>query len=641
MIPHLIHSCWLDKVEYDNEKAPAKYNPKYDEFLESWKRFHPNHHFYWWNRRRLEGLFESPELNRWKDFWYSGLKRHIERCDFARYALLWMYGGVYRDLDYRCNKSIEPLLTGRELGLVREPLLHGLSEKLDPALTRGVDHQISNGLMMSAKRHWFWSELMDHVVQNYDPQARVVVNTGPTRMRLFCALVLHRLPFNTFIETCDIFPYDYNEQLTAECPAGSPRRAYTTSRWKDGTNWQQDGGAHSFSAEGGQMPHPMENRRGNGFRIVTEKGTMEQGGKATDVALYQKVLESLGYRVVVQSPDQAFDDGEDGMVGNLFLEHIPLGVLPKAKKNYFMINQEIGHDQSGYRYLDVILCKSRYARDLLNAYKSRSAMNWKAYHTSHTSIDRYDPRVTKDYSLALHVPGKSLNKQTDVVLQTWLHHPEYPTLHVVLNPHQIRVPYAVRHAANIILYERLPPDQLQQLQNRCGLHLCPSEAEGFGHYINEARSTRSVILTTNAPPMNELIDNTCGILISASHCVADRYSTPITPSLPGSCSFKIDTPALEQAMTAYLHLSPQQREGLGKRARERYDRDTQYMEQMLRKLWSPARQHTGTIEETPLSTGHRGKAFLIRSVSGRSPVIVAGVVALFLALLLLSKKRTQ
>jgi len=42
--------------------------------------------------------------------------------------------------------------------------------------------------------------------------------------------------------------------------------------------------------------------------------------------------------------------------------------------------------------------------------------------------------------------------------------------------------------------------------NMCLVHIFPSQVEGFGHVINEARSCASVVITTNYPPMNELVD---------------------------------------------------------------------------------------------------------------------------------------
>jgi hypothetical protein len=45
--------------------------------------------------------------------------------------------------------------------------------------------------------------------------------------------------------------------------------------------------------------------------------------------------------------------------------------------------------------------------------------------------------------------------------------------------------------------------------------LCPSIIEEWGQNIDEARQAKSLILTLDAPPMNELLDKTCGVLIKA------------------------------------------------------------------------------------------------------------------------------
>jgi hypothetical protein len=51
------------------------------------------------------------------------------------------------------------------------------------------------------------------------------------------------------------------------------------------------------------------------------------------------------------------------------------------------------------------------------------------------------------------------------------------------------------------------------MQLESGVHLCVSEREGFGHYLNEARGAAAVVITTEHPPMNELVRPGVGVLV--------------------------------------------------------------------------------------------------------------------------------
>lgn len=47
--------------------------------------------------------------------------------------------------------------------------------------------------------------------------------------------------------------------------------------------------------------------------------------------------------------------------------------------------------------------------------------------------------------------------------------------------------------------------QVRTFQSEHPIHICASEREGFGHYINEARAAGAFIISTDHPPMNEFV----------------------------------------------------------------------------------------------------------------------------------------
>lgn len=74
-------------------------------------------------------------------------------------------------------------------------------------------------------------------------------------------------------------------------------------------------------------------------------------------------------------------------------------------------------------------------------------------------------------------------------------------------------------------FQPLRPHGLSHLQQSTPLHVCPSEREGFGHYINEARAAGAVVIAPDHPPMNELVNATTGVLIRVNR----TFSQPGPP----------------------------------------------------------------------------------------------------------------
>lgn len=107
---------------------------------------------------------------------YDNFDRNLERVDFARYALLYLEGGVYADLDFECLKSFDPLLSSQQPILGTEPDEHLHIYRFDSI--------ICNALLMSPPRHDFWPRLMKFIADNYQHGGDVVYNTGPMALTM-------------------------------------------------------------------------------------------------------------------------------------------------------------------------------------------------------------------------------------------------------------------------------------------------------------------------------------------------------------------------------------------------------------------------------------------------------------------------
>jgi len=194
---------------------------------------------------------------------------------------------------------------------------------------------------------------------------------------------------------------------------------------------------------------------------------------------------------------------------NFFIEHIDKYYFHKNSINCFIPNPEYTKkkDIKYIQKMDYILCKTHETEKIFEKFPAKKVF------IGFTSKDRMEGNTNKTKSF-FHLAGSSRQKGTDVLVDLWLKHPEWPTLTIVQNPKKYTREEPIK-AGNInYILDYVDDKELKNLQNNNLFHLCPSESEGFGHYIVEALSCGAITLTTDAPPMNELVRKDRGILVS-------------------------------------------------------------------------------------------------------------------------------
>lgn len=224
------------------------------------------------------------------------------------------------------------------------------------------------------------------------------------------------------------------------------------------------------------------------------------------------MLERYGHTVrgeMFNAPDPTFRQCDV----NIFLEVINPRHLTHARQNWIVPNSEWWYPEWNQylNYFSRVLCKTRDCYDLW----SRKIGPQKCVYTGFEANDYYAPDVPRVPTF-LHLAGKSETKNTAAVMDAWReHHLPYPLIVSAFKPEIVRL---TRGVPNVTQVERFP--SVVETMNQCRFHIMPSKNEGFGHAIHEALGCGGVVITTDAPPMNEFVGVDRRFLIPVSQKVS-------------------------------------------------------------------------------------------------------------------------
>jgi glycosyltransferase involved in cell wall biosynthesis len=239
---------------------------------------------------------------------------------------------------------------------------------------------------------------------------------------------------------------------------------------------------------------------------------------------------------------------------NLMLERVRPEYLAAARRNVLMPHPEWfdERDRAWLPRLDRVFALTRHAVPIFEALGARVDC------TGFTSEDRLDAAVPRERAF-FHLAGRSRNKGTDTLLATWRRHPEWPRLTVLQSPRVARAAIAAPNIAHRVGY--LHDAELKRIQNAHRFHLCPSETEGFGHYLVEAMGVGAVVVTLDAPPMNEMVTPARGALMPPSRTGTQSLAT----------TYFYDETALENVIERLLATPDAELARMGEAARAWFD----------------------------------------------------------------------
>jgi len=292
-------------------------------------------------------------------------------------------------------------------------------------------------------------------------------------------------------------------------------------------------------------------------------------GLDSDVLLLDQALTNAGHKVTFshcrsRNIFQRIFSRKPKYDINIYLERVFPNWFKTAPINVLIPNQERYPERHIHRlkHIDSVFCKSQHAQEIFSKLE---------VHTQFISFTSKDINLNDspaDYTQFFHLAGSSTLKGTEAILRLWKRHPEWPNLTILQHKHN--APDQVPDNVTLIT-EHLPVEDLYKLANVKGIHLCTSLSEGWGHYIVEAMSTQALVITTDAPPMNELVNPKRGIIVSVKKSEPRHLGT----------NFFIDEQQLESTIEEVIKMPQNDIASLGGYARTWYENNNKAFEENI------------------------------------------------------------
>jgi len=227
-----------------------------------------------------------------------------------------------------------------------------------------------------------------------------------------------------------------------------------------------------------------------------------QTGLAQDVDILQGIWTAADENVKFRRIHVAHPECEEAEY-NVFIEVINPSLFTYAAKNIFIPNPEWTYKTwiSYLHDIDEIWCKTHEAVEIFKPLHSNvKYIGW-------TSIAKH-PADKKNFHKAIYLAGKNIYRHPQLIVDAYVKAVEQeikvPELHVVYDGTRMSVTLPDSVKDKVILHsETMKQSEYDDLIDECGLSICISGAEGFGHAVNEAASSGSILMLNEIKPFKE------------------------------------------------------------------------------------------------------------------------------------------